>query len=123
MRYASLRLRHEVASRADSIARLSSARELAAALRRADSRFIGIEEYNRVAPGAPYQDRLYPKQDAMHVGRGNEQWHVAPEVGHLKHVGREYAEKHNTLLQSASRRTFIVRDPDGDLILFAGREE
>lgn len=45
---------------------------------------------------------------------------MAPEVARLNHVGREYAEKYNTLLLRALKRTFIVCDPDGDLILFAG---
>lgn len=98
------RLRQELRARADSLERLDPARELAAALRRGDRRFIGVQGYVRVAPGLALGDPLYPKQDAMHVIEGTSDAIWAPEVERLNRVSAAYAERYNRLLHEHLRR-------------------
>ena len=115
----SLQLRQELASRADSLARLDPAVEVAVALRHHDRRFIGIQGYVRVAPGISFQDPMYPKQHAMRVIQGTSDGLWAPEVARLGRVGALYAEKYNRLLLRELRRRAIAhrhagRDQPGE---------
>jgi hypothetical protein len=91
-------LRAQLRLRADSLERLDPATEAAAALGRADRRFIGLQGYVRFAPGVAPESAEYPDQDAMRVIEGTSDGVWAPEVERLNHVAAAYAERYNRVL-------------------------
>ena len=112
---AGVRLRYELVARADSLERLDPRRELAAALRRRDWRFIGIQGYAVSVPGVPDRDPLYPAQVAMNVVSGTSDGVWAPEVARLNRAGWAYAERYNRLLLRELRRARRPRARPADV--------
>ena len=101
---ATLQLRAELRVRADSIARLDPARELAHALERGDRRFIGLQGYSQIAPGLDHRHPLYPKQGTMRIVEGTSDSVWAPEVKRLNEIAAEYATRYNRMLVQELQR-------------------
>lgn len=96
----------DLAARADSLERLDPARELAAALARGDSRFIGVTGYVVVAPGVGFRDPCYPRRlDAIRAVEGTSDNTVGPAGERLRRIATAYAERYNRLLLGRLRRS------------------